>query len=357
MIYKARVIDTSMFPKTGKIRVRRFDTAHGENDTEDLSKFPKSISELSEPVMINGQPAIKHNDQEAFVYSPFGGGYDYGMFYLPQVNSVGLISDLGNTNDVSNLGNYVWLGAIYDYTPEKIGLSEKEGCQEPSNVNVPGLNNFDEDGISGGYCENDLLNSLVIKTKSTYLDDPLTPQDSVDTMNWKNRPIENLIVINDKKIEIIHNVINGEQGSVQNIKLNSDGINISNVINGVNSAFSIDSDGKFTIKRDDNTQGNTVRIENTSATGLEVVVDNGKKSTTIMQSEEEITLSSGDVTLSITDEFINLDAGNKSSSGEETVVNINAAQVRINGGSHPLAMVVGDVAVESGLQPASNIFA
>lgn len=273
---KARVIDNSEFASTGKIRVRieKFASSYL---MQDLSKKPETILEGMKYIEENGEKTLTHEDTDVSIFTPIGGGFDYGIFYLPQVNSVGLVAELGEGIDTTN--EYVWMGAIVEKGKTGInipstGLNTVQGIDSAGNINTSELN--------GG---------LVIKTKSTNLMDPLNPMDSKDTMDWTKREVENLIVINKNNINIYHNTLDdNEIIDTTSLELNSSGVSMSFFdTNNNRSDFTLDNECGFKIKATDDKSERS--IESTSSE-TQILFKNGDKSSTIIQTESAIDVNS-----------------------------------------------------------------
>ena len=116
MIYEALVIDNEDFADKGTIRVRIKQKTLDPRILKDLSVDPKkSIEEYGSQEWRdrNGENVFTYVDTDVKVSSPFGGGFDYGFFYLPQPNSWGLVGNIGDPWDETTRDNYVWLGALY----------------------------------------------------------------------------------------------------------------------------------------------------------------------------------------------------------------------------------------------------
>ena len=110
MLYKARVISNNEFAQTGKIKVRIFKNTMPEL-WKDLSLIPDSIKKGNSIFKNDYGFKVKSSEDEAYVFSMYGGGNDFGFFALPQPNSLGIVSTIENeTNE--RLIEYVWLGSV-----------------------------------------------------------------------------------------------------------------------------------------------------------------------------------------------------------------------------------------------------
>lgn len=180
-IFRAIVTDISCFEKTGKIKTR-------------ISAFNSGTTPKD---LINGYDSdsfadIISRDVLTDIMLPFGGGTDYGMFKLPQVNSTGLVAFINGSKS-----NPIWIGAtansVSDSDNNLIGLdfpSDKDN-------NEPAI--YYDNGVV--FNMND-SNSFIIKTKTNKLDDYTKPE----TMVWANNPVENSMIMNSAKLSFYHRV-------------------------------------------------------------------------------------------------------------------------------------------------------
>lgn len=182
-IFRAIVTDISPFSKTGKIKTR-------------ISAFNSGSCPKD---LVNGYDSdlfadIISRDILTDIMMPFGGGTDYGMFKLPQVNSTGLVAFINGSKS-----NPIWIGATansdVDDDNNIIGLD----FPSDKNNNEPAIYYDDETVFNF-----DDSNSFVIKTKTNKLDDYTNPE----TMVWSNNPVENSIIMNSAKMSFYHRIDN-----------------------------------------------------------------------------------------------------------------------------------------------------
>lgn len=187
-IYLALVTDNSNFFNTGKIRVR---VQKFYNDTLNLD-----LSKNFDASKFNNEIL---QDFEALIYTPIGGGNNYGLFALPQINSVGIVQFLGG-----NFHNPIWMGSFF--RPE---YNEKE---ELVRVNVPNdqplMEGLGSDGITRGSSDNYAKKrtkggngSIILRTKTT--SGPGT-DNNAQNMNFNKKRTENLMTLSDQDIKITH---------------------------------------------------------------------------------------------------------------------------------------------------------
>lgn len=284
MIFKARVIDTSCFKKTGKITVRILEKVTPEL-REDLSFDGDKITSMYDVDGDGGddnERKIISFDQQAILYTPFGGGEDFGLFYLPMVNSVGLVAEIGNTLEVDSNGQYVWLGGIFTRTAYD--------PSQPGDINIPSTNIYNtQNGISYDKYFSNEEESLVFKTRSTKLEDPLNPD--IEKLDWYKTELENLIVMNKNLISMLHNVRYGGNNSLE---LSDNGIVLKNDTPNGSTKLYFNNDGDFVL--DKNSGGVASSVYSTSDKKLEIKTEDtaNEKLTIITQGDETIEISSQD---------------------------------------------------------------
>lgn len=182
-VYRAIVTDTSCFEQTGKIKTR-------------ISAFNNGAVTKD---LINGYDSdsfddITSRDILTDIMLPFGGGYDYGMFKLPQVNSVGLVAfiDASKTSPI-------WIGS----TANSIVNRENNVVQLdfPSDKDNEKPVIYSDDSEKAVFNMDD-KNAFIIKTKKNELDDLSHPE----TMVWSNNPVENSFILSSTKARIYHRI-------------------------------------------------------------------------------------------------------------------------------------------------------
>lgn len=178
-IYQAIVTDNTSFFITGKIMVR-IQKFYNETLNWDMSKNYDDKEYWKELM----------NDIPAFVHTTIGGGSNYGMLSLPQINSAGIVQFLNG-----DYRNPVWMGSIFvpEYVDKKI------------NLNIPN-DNIDSEGIgSSGLYEGtkktkSKSSAIILRTKSTESSTGNKP----DNMNFDKKRSENLIVLSDAEARLVH---------------------------------------------------------------------------------------------------------------------------------------------------------
>jgi hypothetical protein len=265
-IYEAIVTDTDCFEKTGKIKTRisvlnDFYIDKDLRNNYNLDKFKEGLEK----------------DMYTQIFLPFGGGSNYGMFTVPPVNSLGLVSFIDG-----DITRPVWMGGISDSSYTKTGTIHTNTAPSDdlfSNKSIISYNN----GSESGEVNSEDIHSLVIKTKVNNFDDLSDPE----TINWEKREVENGIVLNKNKMELVHFNEDGYQGILLSSKENEDYIKIVNNKNEANySSISMEDDGI----RIETTRGDTKTTVNILDSSVLIHTKKDEFETTITQTEKEIKL-------------------------------------------------------------------
>lgn len=202
-VFKALVTDVDCFLETGMIKTRisvlnDFYVNKDLRDKYDLDRFREDVDK----------------DIYTQVFIPFGGGYNSGMFKLPPLNSLGLVTFIDGKSD-----NPIWLGGIPNTLYTKSGILHTSNAPSDSATSGDSIITFDENEKKGKMNSED-LNSFVLKTKNNSLDDLSNPE----SMNWEDRRVENSIILNKKRMELTHLEESGDtQGITLTDKIEHDG--------------------------------------------------------------------------------------------------------------------------------------
>jgi len=332
VIYNALVMDNADFTKTGTIRVRIQNYYMGEWH-QDLSSHTTDINEG-----YNAE-AKTYSDFDAYIFSPIGGGQNYGLFILPEINTHGIIAFTGTPLERGT--HCFWMGTIFTPTFDTNG--------NINNINIPSdkisSNGVAADGFISGSpnFENGLSTSaaydgaLVLRLKSTaiMLDDQKKIKS--DPLNWEKSNTENLVVLNKDNVLIHHPSAydtNQKELAYQEINLSSTSSSIimsskSSVSDSAKTAFlklaNNSADLSFTL---------SVNDPKNSVVNSITVIDN---SVTIKNS------GSNNSTITVGDTGINLKYNNNASisvgnGGEITIytsgaIHINGGEVRMGTGN------------------------
>lgn len=259
-IYRAIVTDTSCFESTGKIKTRISAFNYGSVANNLINGYNSDIFEetLSKDILTD-------------IMLPFGGGYDCGMFQLPQVNSVGLVAFIDTSKTMP-----IWLG----YTANQIRSKGRI-----TQLDFPSDNNNDKPAIfydnESDDAKYNILDegSFILNTKTNALPDKRYPE----TMDWQNNPVENSIVLNKSKASVYHRINDArflgfsldnddEKGEVElsytidedtsrNIVVNDDEISILNKNGDLNAKIILNKEGNILIHsyEDNSPEGNAIR--------------------------------------------------------------------------------------------------
>lgn len=241
MIYFGRVVDNSNFSEEGTIEVllsqrdmlgleNKIGRSFEKNDLAELQNY------LPKPESRGMKQTVS-----CLVSTPLGAGYNTGMLQLPQVNSVGIVSDLQdydekfvNGRDYWGGYRYIWLGGIYSVNlyGETVNIPNDDTVSE--DLGYEDIPLFRNDGTSDDFDEVDdtIKNSnyikrgeFIIKTKSTYINNIKNPQ--LEEVDFKKIPGENTIVLNKDKLNLRHNVYdNYNKVAIDDIFLNNEQIKI-----------------------------------------------------------------------------------------------------------------------------------
>lgn len=291
MVYRAQVIDNTSFIYTGKIRVRVYKYYYGEYDKykrlPDLSKKPEKILEGLKYDKAKGQ--FVHKDIDVKVFSPIGGGDDYGMFFLPQVNTNGIVLMLGDTFEQS--GEFIWLGSIFEMFN--------------NTIKMPSDDLFTQNGIESGSKNIEVLDgALILKLRSTKLKNPTVPSESKEYLNWKTSPIENLIVINKNKITINHAITSNRKTFGHTlITLDGESSSFSFDKNGITGEAGLDTSGSFFLNI--NTETGYSSVIGTDK-GISLESGNDKSTSFIYQYPDKISLFIDNSSINMTPDTIHL---------------------------------------------------
>lgn len=265
-IFKAMVTEVDCFKTTGKIKTRIsiFNNSYIGKDLLDNYSKDSYINKIE-------------RDKLTSVLMPLGGGVDCGLFSIPQINTMGLVTFLDGNPD-----NPVWLGAISSNIFSKSGELIKSNYPSDnivSNKSIVDVN--DESGKVEFMSESS--SSFIIKTKTNELKDLNKPE----TMNWSNNKTENGIVLNQNRMELLHV---GDNGDTQNILLNNDSeysIKLKNKKNDENySVISIGNNG-IKVERMSSSGECTIYLGDTNN---EIVFKKDGLETSISQTEQSIKL-------------------------------------------------------------------
>lgn len=341
MVYLARVIDNTDFAEKGTIKVRVDEFCHySKSMCGDLSEVPSRVTANGTMWKVDdSEKYIKDSDDlDAFVMSAFGGGREYGVFRLPQVNSIGVVTELGS--DRTGDAYYAWLGNIID------------------NTNYPTDPSVDSDinAASNSAGKNDIINrsandTLVIKMKHTFLGDSLAPSVYKDRMDWNKRPVDIMVTIGNNGINMEQNSYLYDEdtyelgGTDENkikkastLKIDGDGFSLAQRTydkDGNNTGgclLSMDSDNNFSLVNSDSDGKKSTSISSAD-NSVKIDVVSGNKMSSVTQESEKITSVVGNSNIVVSNDSVEINSSKE--------VNINVAEGgKVNLGSSGMPVLL-----------------
>lgn len=311
MIYEALVLENEQFFSKGKIRVRIADFYNLPMQW-DLSGSVKQIAE--------GTTKDSHKDFDVYVFSPIGGGYDFGAFFLPSVNTRGLVCCIGSENNYKMF----WLGSIfypiYDQDKKMI------------DINIPSddTGGFEEDKTA------DMIKkyqgSLVFKMYNTELTNKNNP--NADKLNWSKLNASNLLVINKDKVLIHHPTRYDSQRNeldYQEIKVSKEATELSMVVKS--NKDTIAKNYSISMSNKENNLEIAIKAENVAGKKLSSITmtDSIINISTFINSKEmsSIVMDKDGITLSKEDKAIVLSKDNISINAEKSPIFVIGKEVRL----------------------------
>lgn len=116
-VFLGRVIENKYYSKTGYIDVLLPQTLEEMGGEKQFSKEFDLYEINNNRILPNYKDGFKADGltKKCRILSPIGAGEDFGMFHMPQINSVGLVAELSYENERSwsTESKYIWLGGIY----------------------------------------------------------------------------------------------------------------------------------------------------------------------------------------------------------------------------------------------------
>jgi hypothetical protein len=284
MLFKARVIDNADFVKTGTIRVRIDEFFNGS--ITDLAADPFQITDGMEEVEAAGEKKWINRDHQAVIYSPIGFGNGYGAFYLPQINSYGMVAMLGHAFDYSY--EFVWMGGLSQRMPN-------------GDINIPNDDTEAKNGVVAG--EPNIANmngALVVKLKHTELKDPLKPEESTGTLGFENQQEDNLIVVNKDHIFMHHNIFDEKSQNQGNLvfEMSQAGIAMTYTNGPLSGVISVNDKSEINIIAANSDKNVTSSITSTED-NMQLLLANDTGSSIINLEPESVSLNAGDASMTI----------------------------------------------------------
>jgi len=193
MIYSALCLDNTKYATTGKITVRVFEWyvhPHVMGDEKTPTEFWDLKNDPDSRLSGKTGEGEITEDFEAFVFAPLGGGRNYGMFNLPEINERGIVSFLDG-----DFHKPVWMGSYF--TP----IRDKD--KKFLGVNIP-TDKIDDNEVKDGVVDGDTSASIENIEKKIVLRTKHTTGNDKDTLDWTKQNTENLIVLGDSLIRVRH---------------------------------------------------------------------------------------------------------------------------------------------------------
>lgn len=332
-IYKAIVTDVSCFEQTGKIRTR-ISAFQGGGVPKDLLDGYDSESYAD----------VTSRDILTDIMLPFGGGYDYGMFKLPQVNSVGLVAFIDGSRTTP-----VWIGS----TANSIFNTDDELIQSdiPSDRNNGYPAKYFDESENKSVFNFDDANAFVIKTKKNELKDFNKPE----TMDWKKNPVENSFILSSVKASIYHRI---DDDTYQELALINGKDENGNDTGSVEMSYVISEDEHRKITADDK----TITIKNKKADIEARIILNEDGGIYINSFQDNTTDnrrtgSRVETSIKLTPASVNIDAGSSHISMSR---NINENNEKITISASKVQIIADDISLGSSgysfvVSPNSNL--
>lgn len=306
-VYRAIVTDVSCFEQTGKIKTRISAFNNGS--------VPRDL--------INGYDSesfsnVITKDILTDIMLPFGGGYDYGMFKLPQVNSVGLVAFIDGSKSFP-----IWIGSTANSIVDRNNNLIEFDLPSDKDNGKPAIYSDDSKKTIFNYEDK---NSFIIKTKTNTLDNYLNPE----TMVWSNNPVENSLILNSYKARLYHRIDDYEYQEfiMCNDKENkTSSIVLGYVIDdeaGDKRTLEIDRE-QIVVKNKDGQETAQIILDNKGDIYINAFSDDGKSTETRIDTSIELTTAS-----------INIKAGhsritlNRNIDSEQEKITISANNIQID---------------------------
>lgn len=292
-VFKAIVTDVDCFKDTGKIKTKisifnNYYTTKDLLNDYNMETFKKNLE----------------SDKFTYIMMPFGGGNDYGMFKLPPINSVGLVTFIDGNPNLP-----LWMGGLANLYFSKNGELIESDFPSDNLESNNSMVSFSEEEDKSTLQTTD-FDSFVIKTKTNKMTDFSNPQE----MNWKNNLTENGLLMNKEKFSLFHT---DTENSKQRIQLKNDEeftISIEHEDEEVKSSIICGPKG-FKTKL----EGKNVSAEISQSNNITLSYSKENQNTKIVQNEKEIRIENNESLIVL----------KKMPSGKDEVI-ISAPVVRIS---------------------------
>lgn len=240
MIYECLVIDNECFWQMGKIKVRVSKGIGQMELLKEMSQDPQQTIEEYSGMKIVDPDTDETDIVETDTYaelSTCAGGFDAGIFMLPQPNTRGLVAEIPCAGSTPR---YVWMGALMITDPASGPIADvingpndriPEDPNEPKDDEMNLMNSFKQPNLDN---PKDANHIFIFKQKETKIskddDGNIDFEESKNSLDWKKARPYNLAVIDRARTFITHQIIDDE-GTLQGIATisinNNDGVVIS----------------------------------------------------------------------------------------------------------------------------------
>lgn len=242
-VFECVVVDNTCFWKTGRIKIRICKSTSVSEGAEDFSINPQYSRNYNkenfggnEDENLEGDGVIDHDDY-AELSTCMGGAYDAGMFYLPQPNTHGLVTNIYCAG--MNKPRYVWIGALMTTNPAyNVVLNPVDEADYISDINMPSDNLDTHNGLNSSQLNlekpENRNHAIIFKQKETYWskddkgmasDRIQNNDDSKESLNWGKVPTLNMAVIDKSRTFITHNMYDKDNNYLGVAKIDIDNEN------------------------------------------------------------------------------------------------------------------------------------
>lgn len=246
-VFECVVVDNTCFWKTGRIKVRICKSTTVAEGAEDFCKNPKYSRNYNKEAIGNsvdenmdGDGFIDHDDY-AELSTCIGGAFDAGMFYLPQPNTHGLVTNIYSAGN--NKPRYVWIGALMTTDPAfNQVVNPTDESDFVNTINIPSddldtHNGFNLSQPNLVYPEN-RNHAIVFKQKETFwskdkngiAQSQITDEEvAKENLNWSKVKTLNMAVIDKSRTFITHNMFDKDDNYIGQAHIsidNGNGISI-----------------------------------------------------------------------------------------------------------------------------------
>lgn len=240
-VFIGRVAENKYYAETGYIDVVAFQLGYEAGLASQLrNEFSlKDIQDLI-PSYKDGLVGDGVDVCRCRILSPLGAGKNYGMFSMPQVNSVGLVLELDNFNSEywSSNDRYIWLGGLYggkmydevltlpnDDTDE-LNLNHEDNAYTSRNEDES-----TEDTITDSPYVNEGM--FLIKLKTSKTDADVDNEKKQQHVHFDTIPSEAEFVMRKNKITLRHNKYDEEDVRIgySDLAMDNQKVQISRITN------------------------------------------------------------------------------------------------------------------------------